>query len=771
MAVILATGGRAIAEESTEAPSADPGAPALAYAEVWLAVRINGVAAKAPARLARRQDGRLLATAADLARWRIRVPEVAPVTLRDRRYFPLDAVAGLAWQVDEREQVLFLDGRPEVFAVTVLAPRGSGFRRPDAVAAGGFFNYDLQASAQDGAQALDGLLEFGAFNRHGFGTATFLGHQGGATARRLVRLDTAWTLDDPSKLASLSVGDGTGRAGAWGRSVRFGGVQWATNFATRPDFVPFPLPTVKGEAVLPSTVDLYVDNALRLSRSVPYGPFEIPRAPVISGDGQVRLVVRDALGRETVITQPYYVSAGLLQAGLHDEAYELGFTRRNYASASNDYGRLFGAATHRVGLDDRSTAEVRGEWQGEQQTVGAAASRLVAGKAVASVAFALSHRPDGSGSLLSLGIERQGRPLSFGLETRLATSRFAQLGGWPEFDAPRRVQLARTSFAAGRGGSVYASYVRQVGHEGGNARFVSAGYNAGLADRLYLSVFGLRALSGDRAYTVGVNFTWALGARTTAGASRTWDANDSASAVQIQQSLPQGSGVGYRVLAGSGAGDRSQATLLLQNAVGTYSLEAARSYGSNGYRAGASGGLAFLGGHAYPSRRIDDSFAVVKVGDYAGIDVYLDNQPVARTNDAGYALLTRLRPYQSNVVAIQPERLPLDAEIADLRLELTPARRSAASADFPVRPARAALLRIVLDDGAPLPAGAVVSVVDRAEEFPVARRGEAYVKGLAHRSIVRARWQGQHCDIEVSLPEHAGPLPVLGPLSCRGVRP
>lgn len=773
MGVVLAICGRALATDAGGAPLPEAGAlaPITGVTEVWLVVRVNGAPMATPVRLARQADGRLLATAVDLARWRIRAPTVAPVLVKGRRYLPLEAIAGLSYRVDEREQLLTIEGRPEVFDVTRLAPRRTEFSPPDVAAAGGFVNYDLQASAYDGVKALSGLLELGVFNRFGFGSTSFLGY-GGDAAQRPVRLDTTWTRDFPSQLASLSVGDGIGRAGAWGRSLRFGGLQWATNFATRPDFVPFQLPSVKGEAALPSTVDLYVDNVLRMSRSVPYGPFEVANAPVISGDGQVRLVVRDLLGRETVMMQPYYVSTALLQPGLRDEAYELGFVRRRYASASNDYGPLFGAATLRAGLDERTTAEFRAELQDRQQTIGAAASFIVESKVVASAALALSHRPEGMGSMLSLGVERQGRPLSFGLETRLATPRFAQLGGWPEFDVPRRSHIARASFAAGRGGSVFASWVHQVGQEGsGGVRFVTAGYNIGLADQVYLSLFGLRSLAGDRAHSVGLNLTWVLGARTTGSASRTQAAGGSTDSVQVQQSLPQGSGAGYRLTAGSGAGSHQQAALLLQNAVGAYSLEAASLQGSTGYRASASGGVAYLAGRAYLSRRIEDSFAVVKVGDYAGIDVFLDNQPVARTDGDGNALVPRLRPYQRNIIAIQPEHLPLDAEFTDLRLELTPARRSAASALFPVRPARGALLRIVLDDGTPLPSGAVVSVDAGSEEFPVARRGEAYVKGLALRSLVQARWKGQRCDIEVPMPAQAGPMPVIGPLVCHGVWP
>ncbi len=53
-------------------------------------------------------------------------------------------------------------------------------------------------------------------------------------------------------------GDAYNETGLWGRAVDFGGIQWGTNFNTQPSFITFPLPSVSGQALVPSVVDLYV---------------------------------------------------------------------------------------------------------------------------------------------------------------------------------------------------------------------------------------------------------------------------------------------------------------------------------------------------------------------------------------------------------------------------------------------------------------------------------------------------------------------------------
>src|SRR5690606_33986532 len=117
--------------------------------------------------------------------------------------------------------------------------------------------------------------------------------------------------------------------------VRFGGVQWATNFATQPGFVSLSRPAMQGEAALPSTLELYVNDTLRLKRDVPAGPFSIQDLPVMTGRGEARLVVTDLLGREQVIVAPYYASPRLLDPGLNAWSYEIGAVREDYGLFSN----------------------------------------------------------------------------------------------------------------------------------------------------------------------------------------------------------------------------------------------------------------------------------------------------------------------------------------------------------------------------------------------------------------------------------------------------
>ena len=68
----------------------------------------------------------------------------------------------------------------------------------------------------------------------------------------VVRLESTWVRDDPVRLRSLRLGDGILAPGMLGSAARFGGIQLATNFDTRPDLITLDMvmPRMNGLAFL-----------------------------------------------------------------------------------------------------------------------------------------------------------------------------------------------------------------------------------------------------------------------------------------------------------------------------------------------------------------------------------------------------------------------------------------------------------------------------------------------------------------------------------------
>src|SRR5271165_750354 len=312
------------------AATSTPPTPAAPPTPVWLDVELNG---QHPgiALLQRDADGHLWARGEDLGAWRLPVPKTAPLVDQGEAYFPLSDLPGLEYRIDEVAQQLLITAQPKLFSETGINDRVAYAAMPDRARPGAFLNYDVVATHLSGEMdtkpmTLNGFFEVGAFNRWGEATTTAV-RSGLSNDPSLIRLDTTFTRDRPELLASLRVGDSISGISSWSGAVHFGGVQWSTDFSTQPGFVTTPLAGIRGEAVLPSTLDLYINNAMRLQTTIPPGPFAINDLPVNSGEGEARVVVRNMLGQEQTISVPYYVSPSLLRQGLSSYSFEIGAAR------------------------------------------------------------------------------------------------------------------------------------------------------------------------------------------------------------------------------------------------------------------------------------------------------------------------------------------------------------------------------------------------------------------------------------------------------------
>jgi outer membrane usher protein len=180
--------------------------------------------------------------------------------------------------------------------------------------------------------------------------------------------------------------------------------------------------------------------------------------------------------------------------------------------------------------------------------------------------------------------------------------------------------------------------------------------------------------------------------------------------------------------------------------------------------------LVFADRHLFSTRRLDQSFAVAEVAGHGGVGIGLGGQVLTRTDADGIALIPRLMAYQDNSVRVDPNELPISAELDSIEQIAVPPWRSAVKVVFPVRTGQGALLRIVFDDGEVAPAGAIAKIKGDNQEFYVARRGEAFVTGLQPVNRVLLNWKNQQCEFEVRLPAPTpDEIPRVGPLLCTGV--
>jgi outer membrane usher protein len=747
------------------ATAADASAPAAEPSV--LAIHINGQG-DGPTLLVRRDgDDGLLLRVEDLSLLRLRTPTRGLVTVDGERYARLGPDTGAVIAFDDAAQSVNIVLPADAFLPTNGSAAPSDAPRVTPAGLGGFVNYDLSGEQVNDVTSVGAIVDVGVFGSLGVLTNSVIGRHGDE-AGEVIRLDSTWTLDFPDRLATLRVGDSISVAGAWGRSARFGGVQFGTNFATQPTLVTTPLLFAQGEAVVPSTVDVFVNGRRVASEDVPPGPFTIDRVPAMTGAGQMQVVVTDALGRQQVVSQPFYTGPTLLRAGLSEYSVEAGAIRRDYARYSNEYGDVLVAGTYRRGITDRFTAELHAEGQPGAAAGGGLDAAVQLGT-LGIVSLTAAAGGDGEiGWLAGAGFERNGPRFSIFARTRYATETFAQLGTDAERDRPRQLTFGGLGFNFGRWGSTQASFGQQTYWSGPGTQTVGLGHSVNLGAFGYLGLIASRTVSERAQAEVFLNWTLSLGERRSVALGLQYapdpETGEEFEAVaSVQQSLPAGPGSGYYVSVSSS--ENAQLDYALQGAVGWVGVQYARQDGTDGWRAGANGGLAITGAGVMPSRRLDESFAVVTVADYPGMTVYVENQPVGRTDRKGRVLLDSLRAYEANAVSIDPKELPLDASLAMPATSVTPAYRSGPVVRFPVVRASAATLRLLLADGSPVPAGAQVTTLH--EQAPVAYDGLVYLTAAAGRQRGTAEWPGHRCSFGFDRPAGGDPQPHLGDVPCR----
>ena len=753
-----------VAVLDTFGQTAQPAGPDQQYRPVILAMTFNGLPGDSGMILLLDSDGHLLVPAVFMRDFNLRLGKSRAIAAAGALHYELDNIEGLSYRWDHAREELTINAVAEAFLPTRINIGASQGQRAARYTPGGYLNYDLSLTHGPGNSSNQALLDAGLFRGEGLLTSSFSVGSAGRT-----RLLSTYQTDRIDKLKTLRIGDSYNSTGAWGRGVLFGGIQYGTNFAIRPDFITAAMPSVSGKALLPSTVDVYVNNALRSRQNVNAGPFSLQNLPAITGAGEVQVVVKDLLGREQLISQPFFASPSLLREGLVEDSYEFGWQRQNYGLKSNDYSDPFAAATYRKGLSSSLTGEARVELQKDIAAAGVSLANLLPDiSSVVESSLALSSTAGlSAGSMASLSYSYLGRRWSASARMQVNSVSFRQLGSNPA-QLPRQIAAAQFSVPLGKG-TISASYLRRLNQGESAMRIVTASYVQRVNDRVYANVTLLRPLAAGSATTLNLVLTFILDQQHFASASLNGRPGAASMYTDFQKPAPQSEGTGYRLASLNGQNNaRQEASVTHNQRFASMQAELARTNGATSSRLGAQGGINYLAGGLYFSRGLDEGFAVVQTKDISGVAVLLENQVVAHTDKQGRAIVGNLLPYQKNSISIDPLTLPLDVAIKSIEKTVMPRPQGGVLINFEIRKTHAVTLTIRLTDGQLLPPQTPVEVVGATGEFVSGNRGEVFVdlpETKGNRVIVRPAGRPA-CELLVDLPDTKLTAPYLEPMTC-----
>ena len=722
----------------------------------------------------------------------------------------LDDLPGLTYQYEESSQRISITA-PDELLVTMeydlsnrpekVVPAPSGF--------GGVLNYNLFTSANSGQgskfMAFSGAsltLDGRVFTPYGMFTQGAILQTSLTDRFDALRLNSTFAYSDYETMTTYRAGDTINGGLAWTRPVRIGGLQAQRNFGLRPDLVTLPLPSARGSAAVPSTADIYINNVKTYSQDVGTGPYLLNNLPAITGSGTARVVLRDAAGRETESVLPFYASSTLLAPGMFDYSVEAGLPRLSFGTTSDTYvAKPIGSGSVRYGLFDWLTLEGHAEGGGGLMNASAGVVARTGTFGVASLAGSASHYGGATGFQSYLSYETKifgvsvsaSSQMTFGTYDDLAsvTAQLQQATLANPFDLTSFNDVA-ASVANAASTSLYttarapkalnrislgvplpfnkanlsANFVQSIDAAGLRSDVVSATLSVGIGEA---SVFAtaFTTVSGEKntGFLAGVSMPFGdTGTVSSSVSGGTGGTNVNLDAVKPLD-IKAGS-YGWRVHDSEiGSAQRSAAVSYRTSYMRT---EAGVTQDRNGVLATAEveGAVATLGGGVFFANRIDDAFAVVETG-MPGVEVFHENRSVGVTDSSGRMLVSGLRSYQHNKLAIDTTKLPVDAEIATTEAIVAPANSSGVKVDFAVQTnVRPAIVVFKAVNGEPVAAGAH-GQVEGGESFTVGYDGRAYIKNLAATNAATITLIDRECHASFAYEERPNEQVVIDPAICR----
>lgn len=761
-----------------------------AVRELHLEVFINGNSTNLIAQFYREADGTFLISARQLENVGI-VP--LPAATREDGRVDIARLPDLNYRYDEAGQNIYFTAAFDALSANVIdAQRRAERPRPEPeVSPGGVLNYTLYASS--GGENLGGVSSYEGASAWvdarlfgGFGTLTtgFVGNTSPDWGNEITRLDTTWSYSSPNSLTTYSLGDFVSGGLTWTRPVRLGGVQIRRNFGLRPDLVTMPLPQLSGSAAVPSTVDLYIENARRLTQEVPAGPFEIVNLPAVSGRGTARVVVQDSLGRETVVEAPFFTSSRLLRQGLLDYSAEAGFPRRSFGVESNDYDRqAVASGTIRYGFNDALTLEGHAEGGTSLINAGAGAVFGLGYYGIGSLAMAGSGHEQGSGLLISGGVELDPGFIYLSARSQRTFGDYADIGaiaGRPErvLDQPLRLnsppravdQLSVSLPLRFDPTTIGASYTH-VDRRDGRSQLLGFTASRRLWQSTSLFANAFQDLDRSDSFGIFIGLSFPLGGRIHGSTGVNRDSRGTSYYAEASRSdQPRPGSYGWRLRNMEGATTNRLASASYRSSFAR--LQVGVEQYEDRYRATGQieGSFVAAGGDVFLANRIDDAFAVVDAG-APGVPVELENRPMGETNSRGRMLLPGLRSYEANRISIDPSALPVDAIVQETRRVAVPADRSGTTVSFAVQTeVPSALVTLVAGDGSFVPVGSAGTLADSGQSFIVGYDGQAFISDLGPSNRVEVEFpSGERCHARFSFTPRPGEQVAIPAVGCHPI--
>ncbi|WP_412104132.1 fimbria/pilus outer membrane usher protein [Pseudomonas sp. SED1] len=528
--------------------------------------------------------------------------------------------------------------------------------------------------------------------------------------------------------------------------------------------------TIAGIANSPAQVEVRQNGALIHSTVVPAGPFSLTDVRRLNTRSDVEVTVKESTGEQRRFTVP----AAMLGSGLAAPGYSVGAGRvRNIGQTEGDDPWVVSAG-----------------WSGALNPLVSVGAGALMAEDYRSTGASLGWLPwaDGQLQLATQLADASGRENVRGLQTDLSLSqRLGQqwsITAGTSHRTPGYRELEDTAYDYREDDNGRRSRYRdQQSLSLGWAHPWLGAFNAGVSrTSTFNGDNSSRALASwgtsVRGVSVSASAEWQVSGRQNddnavyltlsvplgeTRRGRTWMRNSGGEhRIGVGLSEQVNDQLSYRVSAEHDSRDQQVESTLGVSYLPRYSqldLNYSRSDAErSSYQGGARGAIVAHGdGLTFSPYPVRDTFALVSVGDMAGIKLSTPSGPVW-TDGLGQAVVSQVAAYGRSAVEVQTRSLPRNADISNGLAVISAGRGAVDRVEFGVAVTRRALLTVTTPQGQPLPRGATVSTADGEFVTLVQEGSQVFLPNVSDPRRLWVKGLGiKRCELHFSLEQKTDP--------------
>ena len=164
-------------------------------------------------------------------------------------------------------------------------------------------------------------------------------------------------------------------------------------------------------------------------------------------------------------------------------------------------------------------------------------------------------------------------------------------------------------------------------------------------------------------------------------------------------------------------------------------------------RLSARGSFGYAAGRPFVAETLTDSFAIVDTSGRPDVAVYRDNHKIGVTDGRGTLVVANLPAYETAKFSIDPTAVDATSLVGRTELLVRPGQRVGVHVSFDIRDDDTALVTLVDETGAYIPAGAHARF--HGTDLPVGFDGQVYIVPGEGGPMLVELPHGQHCSVHV----------------------